>query len=308
MKEKKENCEEKRKELSTKVEDLETRKKELEKEVEKLREINKELKNDTTLMGEHLRTMKKKYEELNKTNDELLEKYAALRKEDKKENRKLSSELEKNREKLQKKEDQLNDLEKRLDQKEDDLKELEKELEKREARVSELENMIAKKDSAVNALRKRVREALLSFKDREGLTVEQKNGKIYVSLEANLLFGTGSTKVDKEGKQALIDLAKGLEGEEDLRIMVEGHTDDQKVNPNPRYKDNWDLSVLRATSVIRIMLKNSKLQPKRVIAAGRSKYHPVSEEEKAKNRRIEIVLTPNLEKLFKIIEETKVKE
>lgn len=306
VKEEKEKCEEKRNELSAKVKDLETRKKELEKELDKLKEENKGLKKDTTVLGESLRKMRRQYDKINELNDELLRKHAALKKENEKENEKLSSELESTKERLQQKEDRLRALEERLEEKEDDLEDLEGELEEREARVSELEDMIAAKDSAVNSLRERVREALLSFQDQEGLSVEQKHGKIYVSLEAKLLFGTGSTEIDKEGKQALIDLAKGLEDEEDLRIMVEGHTDSQKVTPNARYKDNWDLSVLRATSVVRIMMKNSDLDPKRVIPSGRSEFHPVSEDDMAKNRRIEIILTPDLEKLYKIIEETNV--
>lgn len=307
VKTEKEECEEKRNELSAQVKDLETRKKELEKETAKLKDENKALRKDTTVLGESLRKMRRQYDKINELNDELLRKHAALKQENERENRQLSSELDKTREELQEKEDRLRALEERLNEKEDELKALEDELEKREARVSELENMIEAKDSAVSSLKERVRKALLSFQDKEGLTVEQKNGKIYVSLEAKLLFGTGSTEIDKEGKQALIDLAKGLEDEEDLRIMVEGHTDSQKVNPNPRYKDNWDLSVLRATSVVRIMMENSDLDPERVIPAGRSKYHPVSEDDKAKNRRIEIILTPDLEKLFQIIEDTKVK-
>ncbi len=308
MKADKEECEEERKELSARNQDLETKKKELEKELEKLREENKGLKKDTTVLGESLRKMKRQYDKINELNDELLRKHAALKKENEAENRKLSSELDKTREELQEKEDRLRELEERLNEKEKNLEELDSELEKREKRVAKLENMIASKDSAVNALKEKVREALLSFKEKEGLTVEQKHGKIYVSLDAKLLFGTGSTQVDKEGKQALIDLAEGLEDQEDLRIMVEGHTDSQKVTPNAKYKDNWDLSVLRATSVVRLMLENSELDPERVIASGRSKHHPVSEDDKAKNRRIEIILTPDLEKLFKIIEDTEVKK
>lgn len=306
MKADKEDCEEKRNELSTQVKDLETRKQELEKEASELKDENKALKKDTTVLGRSLRKMQKQYDKINNLNDELLRKHAALKEENEAENKKLSSELEQTREELQKKEDRLRSLEERLNEKEDNLKALEREVEKREARVSELEDMIASKDSAVNALRDKVREALLSFQDEEALTVEQKNGKIYVSLEAKLLFGTGSTKVDKEGKQALIDLAKGLEDQKDLRIMVEGHTDEQEVTPNASYQDNWDLSVLRATSVLRIMMENSELDPKRVIPSGRSKYHPVSEDDMAKNRRIEIILTPNLEKLYDIIENTEV--
>ncbi len=306
LKEDKEECEKEREELSSRVQDLETKKKELEEEVEKLQEENQALIKDTTVLGQSLRKMKKQYDKINDLNDELLRKHAQLKKENEAENRKLSSELEATRERLQEKEDRLQALEERLNKKKEDLEGLETRLEEREARVAELEKMIATKDSAVDALREKVREALLSFKENEGLTVEQKHGKIYVSLDAKLLFGTGSTKVDKDGKQALIDLAKGLEDQKDLRIMVEGHSDSQKVNPNPRYKDNWDLSVLRATSVVRIMLENSDLDPKRLIASGRSEHHPVSEEEMAKNRRIEIILTPNLEKLYQLIENTEV--
>lgn len=304
----KEDCEEKRNELSARSQELETRKKELEKEVDELKDENKGLRKDTTVLGESLRKMRKQYDKINDLNDELLRKHAALKENNEAENRKLSQELDETREELQKKEDRLLRLEERLNEKEKNLESLEGELKNREARVSELEDMIASKDSAVNSLRDRVREALLSFQDEKGLTVEQRNGKIYVSLEAKLLFGSGSTKVDQKGKQALIDLAKGLEDEEDLRVMVEGHTDSDRVSPNASYKDNWDLSVLRATSVVRIMMENSELDPDRLIASGRSEYHPVDPDDKAKNRRIEIILTPDLEKLYQLIEETDVEK
>lgn len=304
----KEDCEEKRNELSARSQELETRKKELEKEVDELKDQNKGLRKDTTVLGESLRKMRKQYDKINDLNDELLRKHAALKEDNEAENQKLSQELDETREELQKKEDRLLRLEENLNEKEENLESLEAELKDREARVSELEDMIASKDSAVNSLRDRVREALLSFKDEKGLTVEQRNGKIYVSLEAKLLFGSGSTKVDQKGKQALIDLAKGLEDEEDLRVMVEGHTDSDKVSSNASYKDNWDLSVLRATSVVRIMMENSELDPDRLIASGRSEYHPVDSDDKAKNRRIEIILTPDLEKLYQLIEETDVEK
>ncbi len=302
----KEDCVEKRNELSSRVQKLETEKKELDKEVEELREENKALVKDTTVLGRSLRKMNRQYDKINELNDELLRKQAAIQKNSEEENRQLSSDLEQTREELQEKEDDLEALEDRLNKKERDLEELSSELEKREERVKELEDLIASKDSAVNNLRKRVKDALMSFENEEGLSIEQRNGKIYVSLEAKLLFGSGSTKVDQSGKQALIDLAKALEDEKDLQIMVEGHTDTDKVSPNASYEDNWDLSVLRATSVVRIMRGNSDLPPERIIAAGRSEYHPVDPNDKSKNRRIEVILTPDLEKLFKIIENTDV--
>ena len=186
------------------------------------------------------------------------------------------------------------------------MNELEGELKAREARVKELEDIIAQKDAAVRALKERIAEALLGFKDK-GLTVEQRNGKIYVSLEAKLLFPSGSTVVNAEGKQALLDLANVIKDEKDITILVEGHTDSDPINGSGAMKDNWDLSVLRATSVVRIMNQDGGVDNTMLTAAGRGEYIPVadnaSREGKAKNRRIEIILTPNLDRLFEILNE-----
>ncbi len=307
VKEKKEECEENLADLKTKSKDLETRNNELSAQIEEMKKQQKALERDTTVLGESLRKMRRQYDKINDLNDELLRKHAALKEGEERENEKLLSELEKTREELQKKEDDLRELEQQLEKKKKNLEELEEELKKREKRVQQLENIIARKDSAVSAIRDKVKEALLSFKDEKGLQVEQRNGKIYVSLEAKLLFASGSTKIDGKGRQALVDLAKAFEEEKDLHILVEGHTDADKVQPNPRFKDNWDLSVLRATSVVKIMVENSEINPQRLTAAGRSKYLPVDEDDKAKNRRIEVILTPNLDKLFAIINSTEVK-
>ncbi|NBP28762.1 MAG: hypothetical protein EBV23_04160 [Flavobacteriia bacterium] len=131
--------------------------------------------------------------------------------------------------------------------------------------------------------------------------LEQKNGKIYVSMEAKLLFKSGSIVVESEGKKALQQIGKALENEKDLEIVVEGHTDTDKLNSASFPRNNWELSVLRATSVVEILLANSKMNPAKLIAAGRSEFQPVDPADKAKNRRIEIIISPNLDELFDII-------
>ena len=151
-----------------------------------------------------------------------------------------------------------------------------------------------------------MKAALIGFADK-GITVEQKNGRVYVSMEAELLFSSGSTAVGAEGKTAVMQLAKALEGQEDLTVLVEGHTDSDKMSGKGAIKDNWELSAKRATAVVRIMLANSNLDPAILTAAGRGEFSPIVEnntkENKAKNRRIEVILTPNLDKLFEILEE-----
>lgn len=205
----------------------------------------------------------------------------------------MIGDLEQTRIELQNKEDALNILEKELNAKE-------RELSLREERVKELEDIIAQKDALVSTLKDRIAKALLNFEGK-GLTVEQRNGKIYVSLEAKLLFPSGSTVVDDAGKVALVELAKALENEEDLEIVVEGHTDTDPIKSSKHPTNNWELSVLRATAVVEIMTANSNVDPKILSAAGRSEFHPIDPNDKAKNRRIEVIITPNLDELFNII-------
>ena len=205
----------------------------------------------------------------------------------------LQSDLEAKNLELQRKEDALENIEKELNLKS-------KLLAEREQRVNELEELIQRKDEAVNTLKNKVANALKGFENK-GLTVVQKNGKIYVSLEAKLLFNSGSTVVEEGGKKALIDLAKVLETEKEVEIIVEGHTDIDKFNSANSPKNNWELSVLRSTAVVEIMTANSKVNPAQLMAAGRSEYIPVDPLDKAKNRRIEIIISPNLNELFEII-------
>ena len=133
----------------------------------------------------------------------------------------------------------------------------------------------------------------------------RKNGKVYVSLDEQLLFPSGSTDVDPRGKSALKKLAGVLEQNRDINIMIEGHTDDVPIIPGSKFKDNWDLSVSRATAIIRILLDGSSIDPKRLTAAGRGEYFPVdtrkTPDARQKNRRTEIILEPNLDEVFDLI-------
>ncbi len=170
-------------------------------------------------------------------------------------------------------------------------------------RVKELEARIAAKDSATNALKKSISDALTGFNDND-LTVTIKDGKVYVSLSEQLLFASGSTVVDTKGKQALVQLGKALQSKSDINILVEGHTDDVPMK-GAVIKDNWDLSVLRATSITKILVNDGGIDPTRVIASGRSEYFPVAPgktaEARKKNRRTEIILSPKLDELYKLL-------
>lgn len=271
----------------------ESKAKELQIALEMLIKENAKLKKDTAVLGQDFRiassdlaSTKQQLEEIQKTYD----RYKSL---GTKETNALQKQLEAKTIELQNKSEALVQLEA-------ELKIKQKLLEEREQRVNELEDMLKKQDDVLKALRKKVADALVGFENK-GLKVEQKNGKIYVSMEAKLLFKSGSIVVEAEGKSALLQIGKALENETELEIVVEGHTDTDKLNGSTFPHDNWELSVLRATSVVEIILANSKLNPKKIVAAGRSEYLPVDENDKAKNRRIEIIISPDLDALFEII-------
>lgn len=177
-------------------------------------------------------------------------------------------------------------------------------LQKREARLKEVESILRKRDEATNALKNKLQKALLGFQ-QSGLTVDIRNGKVYVSLTDKLLFPSGSIVIDERGKMALKQLAVVLNKEPDINIAVEGHTDDKKVINLGQIKDNWDLSVLRATSVSRYLTEVESVDSHRVTATGKSQYQPIdpanTADARTKNRRIEIVLTPKLDELYNLI-------
>ncbi len=252
-----------------------------------------QLKTDTTELGGNYRTLLAKYDKLAKINEALETNYGKLRLTGAEESASLHADLTAKQLELQRKEDKLLTLEKELIEKQALLSE-------REQRVNELEKIIRDQDAAAQRLKEKVSNALKGFINK-GLKVEERNGKIYVSLEAKLLFQSGSTSVENEGKTALIDLARVLESETELEIIVEVHTDTDKMAGTKHPKNNWELSVLRSTAVIEIMLGNSNLKPSQVMAAGRSEFLPVDINDKAKNRRIEIIISPNLNELYELI-------
>lgn len=265
------------------------------------------LRADTSLLGKSLRMKERQYDKIDVLNVRIQQQLEDLQKGSTIENQRLMDDLNATRSELQRKEDELNRLDKelklleaQLNKKEATLNQLSADLVNREKRLKELEEIIASKDAAVNALKDKVAAALFGFKDK-GLTVEEKNGRVYVSMEAKLLFPSGSTKINPEGKTALISLAKVLQDQKDIDVLVEGHTDTDKLSSSTHPKDNWELSVLRATSVTEIMLANSTINPATITAAGRGEFLPIDVADKAKNRRIEVILIPNLDELFKMI-------
>lgn len=179
-------------------------------------------------------------------------------------------------------------------------------LKKREQRLKEVEEILRKRDEATNQLKAKLQQALLGF-TKNGLTVEIKNGKVYVSLTDKLLFPSGSIIIDEKGKQAITQLAEVLKQQPEINIAVEGHTDAQKINNLGQIKDNWDLSVLRSTSVVRFLTDEQKVESVRMTATGKGEFQPLAPnttpEGRSKNRRIEIVLSPKLDELYDLIKQ-----
>lgn len=319
LKAKQSKCEEDKTNLMNENTELKAKVTEQQEQLADISKRIKALENDTAIMGNSLRKLTVNYDKLNETYERLLNQLAKIEQGNKDDNKKLMTELQATKEELQKREDELRRLELALNTKEANLnnansdlaksqKELEKsqkELEEREKRLKELEGVLSRKDSTVKALKDKITEALLGFKE-SGLTVELKNGKVYVSVEERLLFASGSWAVDVKGQDALKKLAKVLETQPDVNIMIEGHTDDVPYNGSGNVKDNWDLSVMRATAIVKILTANSKISPKQLTAAGRSEYLPLESEKtvdaRKKNRRTEIIITPKLDELFQILE------
>ncbi len=278
---------------------------EMKEQIEKDTKAIEGLQRDTSVLGSNLRLLTNKYDKLNSVNDQLLDKYNRLLAGSEKDNAALSGKLQTTQEQLLKKEDELKALEAKLNKQQQELDMLSAELKKREARVAELENILKQKDQATADLKKKLSDALMGFEGK-GLTITQKNGKVYVSMDESLLFESGKTAVQSKGVEALKNLAKVLEQNPDINVMVEGHTDDVPMKGSGDIKDNWDLSAMRATSVTKIILQNSATDPKRIIAAGRGEFFPIdpakTAEARKKNRRTEIILTPKLDELLKVLE------
>ena len=180
------------------------------------------------------------------------------------------------------------------------------ELNERERTINELQQMINAQNEKVRKLLSSVKDALLGFSSDE-LTVREKDGKVYVAMSDKLLFQSGSARLDKRGEGALGKLAEVLNKQTDIDVFIEGHTDNKPIN-TVQFKDNWDLSVIRATSVVRILIKNYNVNPLQIQPSGRGEYMPVDDNETAegrsKNRRTEIIMAPKLDKLFQMLQST----
>ena len=180
------------------------------------------------------------------------------------------------------------------------------ELNERERTINELQQLINAQNEKVRKLLSSVKDALLGFSSDE-LTVREKDGKVYVAMSDKLLFQSGSARLDKRGEEALGKLAEVLNKQTDIDVFIEGHTDNKPIN-TVQFKDNWDLSVIRATSVVRILIKNYNVNPLQIQPSGRGEYMPVDDNETAegrsKNRRTEIIMAPKLDKLFQMLQST----
>lgn len=263
-----------------------------------------DLKKDTAQLWQRYRTIERLNKDLNALYEKVIEQNKALLENSNSEKEKYLAQLNEKEAALNAKTQQLERKEAELAQQQEALQEQQALLQEKQQRVQELEQMIAQRDSAVQALKKNIQDAFLGFSSDE-LTVEQKEGKIYVSMNNKLLFKSGRTDVDPKGREALEKLATVMRKNPDLDIVVEGHTDSIPVAKGSYMKDNWDLSVLRATSIVRILVEEG-LSPKRLIPSGRSKYFPIASNEtpegRAMNRRTEIILSPKLDNLMQLLD------
>ena len=241
------------------------------------------------------------YAATKKSLDNLKASYAALEKDS---NDALEANINKNRQLLA----ELEAKQKALAAEQDRLNKLKKDLEASSTRLAELEKMMADKEAAMKKLKETLSKSLKAFEGK-GLTVTEKDGKVYVSMENKLLFESGSWTVGAEGKKAVDLVGKVLGDNPDISVLIEGHTDNDKITGTigGGVENNWDLSTKRATAIVNILSANAKVKKENLTAAGRGEYAPLMSNEtaegKAKNRRIEIILTPKLDEISKMLNE-----
>ena len=271
-----------------------------------LQESNSRLQNDyntleslhQTLMAGNQKETGRLLTEIQQTQTQLQEREDALKEL---ERQLYQRRLEQEKEAKRQKEDQA-----RLDSLRNNLQQMEGHIAQKNARIAELQQAIDRQDSLSRALRDRIANALFSFEGK-GLTVYQKNGRVYVSLEEQLLFKPGKYDVDAKGREAILALGKVLTQHPELHIEVEGHTDDVPMKGAGQIKDNWDLSVMRATAIVRLLTTQAHINPKQVAAAGRGEYYPLdpakTAEARKKNRRTEIILIPQIDKILNLVQE-----
>jgi chemotaxis protein MotB len=263
-------------------------------DLKSLNELIGQLKEDTTNLGIDLRSNLHKLATLEKEHQQLNSFYKNLMTSSGKLNRDLAQQQE-----------QLLTIQQNLERTRKTNDSLSSSLAEREKKVQELEQVLANKDKAVQELKSKISNALLNFKEND-ISVQVKNGKVYVSLAEQLLFQSGSIEVDGKGVTALQQLAKAIKDQKDINIMIEGHTDNVPISKKTQYMtDNWDLSVMRATSITRILTKGG-VAPGQITASGKGEFSPLAKNDtpqnKQKNRRTEIIITPKLDELFKILE------
>lgn len=265
--------------------ELDLKSKDLQSQLDKLKAERDKLAADYAAAQSNLSTLKSSYAALEKNSGDALD-----------------SNMKKNRELLA----QLEAKEKALAAEQERLNKLKADLADRSKRVDELEGIMASQDANLKKLKETLSKALNSFEGK-GLTVEQKNGKVYVSMENKLLFGSGSWTVGTEGKKAVSEVTKILAQNPDISVLIEGHTDNVPYGGTGQIVDNWDLSTKRATAIVNIIRENKGVNPQNLTAAGRGEYAPVAGNEtpegKSKNRRIEIILTPKLDEISKMLNE-----
>ena len=285
----------------------------LKKENRKLESDNDELTKQKDLLFKDLNALSKQYDEVLSQRDKLQSELDALKVNyenlnnsynalEENSSAAIAKNAKKNRELLA----QLEAKEQALASENERLEKLKKDLAERSNRVNELESLIAAKDQAMRNLKDAISRALTDFEGK-GLTVEQRNGKVYVSMENKLLFSSGSWAVGTEGKKAVEQLGAVLADNPDIAILIEGHTDNVPYTGSGQVKGNWDLSTKRATSIVQILKANDEIKPENLTAAGRGEYAPIATndtaEGRAKNRRIEVILTPKLDEISKLLNE-----
>ncbi len=293
--------------------DLEDKYADLKKENRTLNDEVAELAQEKTKIFNDLNALESAYETAVSERDKLQADYAAAKSSletlkasykalEENSSASIAKNSQKNRELLA----QLEAKEQALALENERLNTLKKELESRSQRVAELENVIASKDAAMHKLKDAISKALTNFEGK-GLTVEQRNGKVYISMENKLLFESGSWYVGAQGSQAVKQLGSVLAENPEISVLIEGHTDNVPYKGNAQLSGNWDLSAKRATAIVNILRENESINPENLTAAGRGEFVPVASNEtaegKAKNRRIEVILTPKLDEISKLLNE-----
>ncbi len=285
----------------------------------------RKMQHDSDSLAADLRQLQEANQRLRNDYTDLEVLHKGLMAGNQKEMGRLLAEIQKNQSQLQGREDAIKEMErqlyqrrqdqekeaqrqqadrKKLDSLRTDLDKITADVEKKNADIAELQRALAQRDSVSRALRERVSDAMFGFEGK-GLSVHQKDGRVYVSLDEKLLFQPGKYDVDSKGKEAILALSKVLVQHPEINVEVEGHTDDVPMKGTGQIKDNWDLSVMRATAIVRLLTTAGKLDPKRVTASGRGEYFPLDPAKtpaaRQKNRRTEIILIPQISQVLDLI-------